>query len=243
MEQFSLGKFNGVGFRKTASNRKQTTAPIYFDEDWHQTIFEQNRKKSPRDVFNAANTACFNAWRNYQNLYGQKKYVLMHSTIWARTPVLASVANFFSAYPDGYTIFIARRPEDWLASALKQGGLYEDMGVSLREYVAAYEAYQSAQKHHGADRMISLNFEKLVTQPNVVLSQLCSRLGIRYNPAMEMTTINGMPIGANSSHAGKERFAPDPALIGWGAEIRAEVEEVPQFSDACRLYEAFRSSE
>ena len=75
-----------MGFQKKASNRAQTIAPIYFDESWYRAILADASMDTPRDAVNAANTACFNAWRNYQNLYGPKKYMLMHSTIWRRVP-------------------------------------------------------------------------------------------------------------------------------------------------------------
>ena len=242
-QSFSLARYNGVGFKKSASNRAQQPVPIYFDEKWYHAILANAHFDSPRNVFDSASTARFNAWRNYQNLYGQpKRYQLLHSTIWQRTPVDRMVKNFFTSYPDGYMIFIARCPEDWLASGAKlEASMLNHMETACGDYVAAYEAYEQSRRN-APERMFILNFDRLVTEPKAVLSRLCDRLGIAYHSALETTTINGIPMAANSSHTGEDKYAPDPSRIGWGVEIKQDAQKLRKFDAAGRLFETLCSS-
>jgi len=235
---FSLAKHNEVGFFKTASKRKQPVTPIYFDVGWYNAILADQAIDTPRQAFSAGATARFNAWRNYQNLYGEKRYQLMHSTIWKRTPTTKMIDNFFSAYPDGYLLFIARKPEDWLVSALKQGGLYLETDDPLEEYVPAYERIQHAIDVHG-NKIIVLDFDMLVRKPKETLAKLCNMIGLDYRSSLGTTTANGMPVPANSSHDSDLLFAPDPSLVGKGAEIIDTARALPKFVHATALFDHF----
>ncbi len=232
---FSLAKHNDVGFFKHASKRKQPITPIYFDVEWYDTILADLPKDTSREVFNACSTACLNAWRNYQNLYGEKRYQVMHSTIWERSPTAKMIDNFFAVYPDGNLLFIARKPEDWLASALGQGGLYDEMDDPLKEYVAPYQIIDQATTQYGK-KIIILKFDDLVRHTERTLKRLFDQLGTDYHPACGITTANGIPVPANSSHDIEPIFAPDPSLIGRGAEIIDTARALPKYTSAMKVF-------
>lgn len=232
-DAFSMARFNESGFFKHASNRPQEPVPIDFDEVGYRSTFDHLRGDTPRSIFDAAHHACFQNWLDYRNRQGDKRYVMMHSTIWSHTKVERRLADFFNAYPDGWTIFIARPPADWLASGAKlAGSKLNDMEVAMNEYVTSYKAFLQNRKK----RSIVLNFNALVSTPKATLSSLCAKLDIPYETVLETTSINGTPIGANSSHDGEVKFAPDPSLIGRGAEIVDEARSLAGFAEAERLF-------
>ena len=223
---FTMQQFSRRGFVKRASNRAQGLVPIYFDRLWYKTIYSNSKIDNPRDVFNALATASFNAWRNYQNLYGAKKYVLFHTA-----SALEGIKNFSQIYPDGHVIFIARNPLDWLASAtkLRKSSRYEgDLDQALLDYISCYE--------NVPESAIVIDFDKLILEPKNTLTRLCEYIGIEYWPTFETTTANSIPVSANSSHGGGQRYSPDPQIIGRGSYIRKHVELMPAFDQAQLLY-------
>lgn len=233
LDTFSMARFSETGFAKSASNRPQDPVPIEFDEACYRSVFETHCKETPRQVFDAAHTACFSAWRNYNNAAADKRYVMMHSTIWSQTPVAKAIENFFSAYRDGWTVFVARNPADWIASGEKlKGSKLNDTVSALKEYIASYAAFLESR----TERSIVLEFNALVSDPKSVLSKFCACVGLDYHPALEITTINGTPMGPNSSHAGEVKYAPDPGFIGHGAAISDDIRRLPEFVEAERLY-------
>lgn len=233
-EAFSMTRFNEAGFAKSASKRDQPPAPIDFDETAYRKAFDRASKKTARKTFDAAFRACFDSWRNYRH-NGNKHYAMMHSTMWSHTKAVGMVDRFFLAYPDGWMVFIARPPADWLASGLKLGGKLSDPASALEEYCSAYRMLLEAREVHGK-RMIVLPFNTLVRDPKPTLRSMCETIGIAYNQALETTTINGTPIEANSSHDGEPRYSPDPSLIGHGAAIMGRVENLPGYAEADRIY-------
>jgi hypothetical protein len=242
-ERYSLARFHRVGWQKKASNQLQQVVPIYFDQGWFRQIFRQARPGTPRELIDAACTARFNAWRNYQGLYGAKRFQLLHSTIWHHMPVAVTVERFFAAYPDGYILFIARCPEDWLASLTRMSQKnrprwLQQMEDYLAEYATSCELFLGARHGARAERMIVLEFNRLVQAPRETLEALCARLGIAYHSALETTTVNGIPVGANSSYADAAGFAPDPSRIGRGAQMREAMEACPSFARARRAFDA-----
>ena len=109
----NLEKFHFKGIRKQSSNMPQELYPIYFDGNWYKSIYEMSLSgPKPRDHFNAFFTAIFNAWRNYQNLYGDKKYIVGHMTLWLPHLYTKNFRNFIADYREGKMIFMIRDPKD-----------------------------------------------------------------------------------------------------------------------------------
>lgn len=235
---FSLTRFNRRGFSKGASNAAQDQMPLYFDEHWFNAILSERLKEggSGRDVFDALNTAVFNAWRNYQNLYGSKRKVMFHSVLNPAKSLDVAYKNFFTSYPDGHVIFTARNPDDWLASAVKlerSNRHIADMSTALK----AYTKYFSALKRSAGDRIIVLEFDDLIRNPKANLQALCQRLGIAYCDTLEITTMNRIPLSPNSSYDTAKAFAPDLSVLGRGAAIREEASKLELFPMAWELFE------
>lgn len=235
---FSLARFNRRGFAKGASNEVQDAMPVYFDERWFRTILARGLRTAStgRQIFDALNTATFNAWRNYQNLYGPKNNVVFHSVLNPDVGLGVAYENFFQSYPDGYVIFTARNPEDWLASAVKlekSNRYIVDMETALDSYVK----YFTAIKQSADERVIVLEFDDLVRHPRNNLERLCQRFGIQYRETLETTTMNRMPLSPNSSYETAKAFAPDLSVLGRGAAIREEASKLEQFPKAWALFE------
>lgn len=220
----SLEKFHLRGLWKQLSNMKQEIYPIYFSGRWYREIFKLylNGNK-PRNYFDAFFTALFNAWRNNQNLYGNKKYIAGQMTL--RKPELyrKNFENFRTAYPDGKMIFIIRKPDDWLASALnlRVSTPYSDVPVEImKEYkVHLWQAVEMAKD----DSFIVFKFEDLVLKPRRIVSALAERLGIAWNESLLLPTCNGAPFYQNSSFELQRKAFVDTSVLGKGKELAGNV--------------------
>ena len=244
-DHFSLQQYHMVGWTKAASNYLQSVVPIYFDQNWYSSIFRRFEFNSSRDLIDAASTARFNAWRNYQGLYGQKKYQLLHTTIWSHLNVTRNFSQFFNTFPDGYSLFLARSPEDWIASLSKldqsnRPRKLKNRDDYIKEYIDILSMYFQVYEENNSDRMLLLEFDDFVNHPTEKITAICETIGISYNPCFETTTTNGVLLQANSSHVKSEKGAPDPSVIGNGAVIREELRGSALFSEASALFRRAR---
>lgn len=231
----SMERHVATGFAKTASNRSQRPVDIEFDADLFWRSIDQAEWSTPRHLFSIANAATFDAWTNYRHRGDGKLFYMAHTTIWDHTKAVEALERFYRHYPDGHSIFIARPPDDWLASATRLDGKYADPSVAIAEYISAYRKVL-----HFKDmdrRPLVIPFNDLVTKPKVTLSGLCEQLGLNYSPTLETTTINGNLIGPNSSHDGPERYAPDPGLIGHGESLAPGITASRAFREATEVFE------
>jgi len=244
-EHFSLQKYHLLGWQKVASNQFQTVVPIYFNQNWYSSIFQSFETKTARELIDAACTARFNAWRNYQSLYGEKKYQLLHTTIWSQLNVERIYNNFFELYPDGYSLYILRKPEDWVASLSNldesnRPKTLNKIDEYLSEYISILTLYSNIAKQQNSGRMILLEFDDFIIDSTSNLKAICNRVGICYNSSFEATTTNGLLLQANSSHVKSEKGGPDPSVIGKGAALRKEMKNSSLFSEASALFRRAR---
>jgi hypothetical protein len=224
--KMSLEKFNRIGIAKQSSNMPQDSYPIYFDQDWFREIFVRyDIGASPRDRFNAFFTAVFNAWRNYQSLYFEKKYVVGHMTMrWsALAKYRQNFQRFFETYPDGYVVFITREPDDWMASytALKHATPYTGDPKEAADFYKSY--YRNAISLLDSGKLILLRFRDLVLDGESTMRALSVRLGIDWNPLLLRPSFNGAPWYQNSSFELKRTASIDSAVIGQGKKISAAI--------------------
>lgn len=247
-ENFSLVRWAGTGWKKQASNADQTNIPIVFDQEKYHSIFRRYLPDDPspssaRARFDSACTARFNAWQNYRYLGGAKKYQMLHSTIWNHTPTEKVVDHFFRVYPEGFMLFVARKPEDWLVSLKglesesNKPAWLNSIDDYLTEYVDSYGDYLAARNADRIDRMLVLEFDRLITDSKHELSKVCEAVGISYDNILETTTTNGIPVKPNSTHKIEGKSAPDKSVIGRGAQLAEELRDHPKFKEACRQYE------
>ena len=232
--KMSLDKFNRVGMAKQSSNMVQDSYPIYFDQAWFETIFAECDKpgssgdESGRAHFNALFTAVFNAWRNYQSLYFEKKYVVGHMTMrWGQLEhYVENFRRYQLTYPDGYMIFMTREPDDWMASytSLKKATPYSGDPQDAADFYKAY--YRQALEVRDSGRLIVLRFRDLLLDGEATMGSLARALDIEWNPLLVRPTFNGAAWYQNSSFQ-RERLARiDSGVMGQGKALRDEVARV-----------------
>jgi hypothetical protein len=220
----SLGKFHLRGVRKQSSNMYQETYPIYFSQRWYREIFNLSLKgKTPRLYFDAFFTALFNAWRNNQNLYGDKNYIVGQMTL--RKPDLyrRNFENFKAIYPNGKMIFIIRKPDDWLSSALhlRESTPFSGDPITTIEYYKII--LRQAINMSNDDSFIIFKFEDLIKKPKSIMSALADILGIAWNESLLCPTCNGAPFYQNSSFELERKASIDPRVIGRGKTLAKNI--------------------
>jgi hypothetical protein len=243
--KLDMSAINGSGLVKRSSNIEQSTIPIYFDGKWYREIcrsLSMNAKTSERNIGSRQSvsivfTAFFNAWRNYQNLYGEKKYVVGHGILGPSSDLIEGFYNFRACYPDGYWIFMMRSPDDWLASMalLKNAPAnYGDITTSIAHYSRTYRCVAKLIRERG---FVPIIFDDFVMHANTSTA-LASFLGLTSSPALEVTSSNGIPVTQNSSHQASRLSKIDPTRTGRGAEFRELYAHRQGYSDCVDAYES-----
>jgi hypothetical protein len=176
--------------------------PFVFDSRLQRTIFAGQLAArdavSQRDVLNAYLTSLFNAWLDYQNLYGTPK-----RWVTAFLPRLimdgeGSLDAFFRDYPDGLLVTLVREPSAWLASFSRHVG-----GTNARELIDVWLAsIEATLRAHAAypDRVVVVLFEDLVHRTEPTMRRLCERMGIAFSEVLLEPTYNSMRVLSDSSH-------------------------------------------
>lgn len=216
----NLEKFHFKGIRKQSSNMPQELYPIYFDGGWYKSIYQMFLSgQKPRDHFNAFFTALFNAWRNYQNLYGDKKYIVGHMTLWLPHLYTKNFRNFIADYHEGKMIFMIRDPKDWLASALalkKHSHFSSDPKEIMKEYKTYLEHANNLADN---DSFIIFQFEDLVNKPRKTMTELVKHLNLKFNERLLFPSFNGAPFYQNSSFNLERKAVIDPGVLGKGSSL------------------------
>ena len=224
LSYMNLEKFHLVGIRKKSSNINQKQYPVYFDVDWYREIFDLFfTGKTPKNYFDAYFTALFNAWRNYQNLYGEKKLITGQMTLQNPKQYRTNFVNFRKTYPDGKIIFILRNIDDWLASTitLKHSTIFHDDPYEIMDYYKTIMKQLSEIVDKGS--FIIFRFEDLVFKPNDVMSALAKKLGVDWNENLLKPTFNGAPFYQNSSFEIEQKACIDPNVVGQGKRLDKKV--------------------
>lgn len=224
--KMSLAKFDRSGMAKQSSNMVQDVYPIYFDQDWYEAIFKAfDGNASGRQHFEAMFTAVFNAWRNYQSLYFDKKYVVGHMTMrWSQLPHYAeNFRRFQQTYPDGCMVFMTREPDDWMASytGLKKATPYSGDPQEAADFYKTY--YRQALELTATGRLIVLRFRDLLLKGEATMGRLAERLAIDWNPLLLRPTFNGAPWYQNSSFERKRMAEIDTGILGQGKTLTADI--------------------
>jgi hypothetical protein len=200
VQPMSLAKFDRIGIRKKASNSTQWTYPFYFDQHWYDSIFgEWLNSHSLRDILAAHFTATFNAWRNYQSLYGNKRFVLGHMTLWKPHLFAINYRNFRQNYPDGYMLYVVRPVLDWLASFINLK-VSSHFNGNVTDALNEFESYvDAALSLHQEKKLILVSYKRLVENTEDVMKTLAARLGLEWEDILIRPTFNRQPFLPNSS--------------------------------------------
>jgi hypothetical protein len=166
-----------------------------------QKLFETEPPKNGREILDYYFTAYFNAWLNFQGRLHDKDWIT------AFVPRLAhheaSVAGFFSTYPDGRLIQVIRDPWSWYPSARqnqKSGLANKAPDEILAMWCATADSILRNKAKYGR-KVIVLRFQDLVGATETTMRLLASELGIAYQAILAEPTFNGESIRANSSFA------------------------------------------
>lgn len=175
--------------------------PFVFDEELQYRVFAAvlgaMPGRSQRSCLNAYLTSLFNAWLDYQNLYGTPKQ-------WVTAFFPRSIMEpdgpdrFFADYPDGLLVTLVREPRGWLSSFSRHvatAGTEEAIDLWVESANASRRA-QAARP----DRVIVLLFEDLVHRTEAVVRLLCERMGLSFSRVLLEPTFNSMPVLSDSSH-------------------------------------------
>jgi hypothetical protein len=201
-----LFESKSVSFLKngfTKGNHSQTY-PFFIIPSLQADIFREYLKssglKSARDAFDAYFTAYFNSWLDLQYKYHPDKRVITGFAPGIARK-LKNTRNFFNAYPDGLLISLIRDPMSWYASAKRQQGKRRKFGTlesAMDWWKRSSEAMLSNRETY-RDRMVILDFDRLVNDTEEVMKYLSGRMGIDFDECLLEPTFNTMPMRANTS--------------------------------------------
>lgn len=177
------------------------TYPFLFDVGVQEKLFVSMMEKmlptDGRTMLNTYLTSFFNAWLDYQNLYGTKKKFTCGFTPRALM-VEGNVERFMSDFPDGYIISSIRHPSGWYSSAKKHGFTeYGDLEDIIFDWIRSCEGIERV-KDCWPDRIAVIRFEDLVREPDVVMRALCDFLSLQWTEILVTPTFNSIPIESNS---------------------------------------------
>ncbi len=189
------------GFTKGDHSR---TYPFLIIPSLQADIFRHYLKSSEgvsaRTAFDAYFTAYFNSWIDLQHKYHPDKRIVAGFAP-GITRKSKNTRNFFNAYPDGFLISIIRNPFAWFASAKRQRGKRRKFGTmesAMDWWNKSSEAMLSNRKNY-KDRVIILDFDKLISSTEEVMRFLSGKIGIDYDECLLDPTFNTMPMRANTS--------------------------------------------
>lgn len=194
-------RFLKKGFQKGKHSKEY---PCFIIPSLQPVIFkkylESLEKVTVRDILDAYWTSYFNSWLDLQHKYHPDKRIITgFAPGISINPV--NIHNFFEAYPDGCLISLIRNPLDWYGSAKHQRGKRSKFGT----IEGAMEWWEKAahsmlfNKQNFNDKLIILDFSRLIENTEGVMKFLADKVGIDYIETLLEPTFNTMPMRANTS--------------------------------------------
>lgn len=101
---------------------------------------------------------------------------------------------------------------------------------ALKFYVAFYKAARESKC------LWFLDFDQMVANTEKAMTRFCTRFGLDYQPAVEVTTVNKLDATPNNNHNIVPMSRPDPEAIGKGN--REALRSNPLYREALDLYAA-----
>lgn len=202
-EKPSLKSFRD-GYQKhpdSAEYDKKDVFPFLLLPNLQRELFlyavSQNTISSQRDVLNAYWTSYFNAWLDYQNLYGEKRIV---AGFVPRVNIDAgNMERFFRDYPDGKLISIIRDPKGWYGSSHKKGPQnYSTPQVSIPIWLDSARAMIRNKQNYG-DKVFLISFDALLKDTAGHMRKLADWIGLTWDDILTVPTFQKMPIKANTA--------------------------------------------
>jgi hypothetical protein len=202
-EKPSLKSFRD-GYQKhpdSAEYDKEDVFPFLLLPNLQRELFlhavSQTQIITQRDVLNAYWTSYFNAWLDYQNLYGEKKVVA--GFVPRVNIAAANIERFFRDYPDGKLISIVREPKGWYGSSHKKGPQnYATPQVSIPIWLDSAKAMIRNKQNYG-DKVCLISFDDLLKDTPGVMHKLAGWIGLTWDDILTEPTFQSMPIKANTA--------------------------------------------
>jgi hypothetical protein len=183
-------------------------------------------------------TSFFNAWVDYQGLYGpNKKFCVAFCPYNIRS--IKETAGFFHYYPDGFRIHVVRNPLAWWASIKEYGSSKKDLDHYLGHWLESVKIGLQAVELY-PKRYILVSFDRLIEDLEKSLRKICERLDLCFDNKMLFPTINNMPAISNTSFGEGQRGIDKSVLEKWKLILTpAEIDKVKTRTD--EIYEKILS--
>lgn len=193
--------------------------PFHFNRKIHKNLFSNlSAKHSPninRDWLGIYLTSFFNAWVDYQSLYGSlKQYCVAFCPQDPETISSVEIEDFFKVYPDGFRIQVIRDPFGWWASEKKYGNRTKHIQDYLPSYLESLRIGLQAHQHF-PDRYLLISFTALIEDPERVLCLLCDKMALPFSISMLEPTVNNLPTSSNSSFEIIKKGLDNSVLHRW----------------------------
>jgi hypothetical protein len=144
---------------------------------------------TPREVLDCYLTSYFNAWLDYQSLYGEDRRWVVGCA--GATGIDAAEREaFFADYPDGRLVVVVGDPQgaDWAQGA-----------------ESVLEARARA-----VERVLAVSGRELAEDPAAAMRPVAAFLGLEWDPVLTTPTLNGMPAGPPpAAAAGRDERSAD----------------------------------
>ncbi len=228
LAEYRMARLSAIGYEKhvRSTGSSGDTLPFLFMPALQKKLFLHRVKSvqvsSQREVYNHYMTSFFNAWLDCQNLYTAKT---MKKCVVGFTPRLSlssdSMDAFFSCYPDGCLVTMARDPRSWYASAKRFAYKWGNREQMLDLWENSARATLEHRRRYG-DKVYVIIFDDLLRDTESVMRSLADHLGIRFDPILLEPTFNGFRIKADSSYDVKEHGVIQEPLQRYRKTLTAE---------------------
>jgi hypothetical protein len=219
------GIYNKPGFNQFS---RDETYRFDYSIDEHAELFKNYFEEltviSRKSIVMIYLLSFFRVWNKTK--YTEKKYITaLIANMWCDQ---LSIIRFFSDFPDAKIIFVLRRPDTWLKSALIHRAFKEDdesASICLLEYWkdSVRNLYEFSEIY--GNNIVPIVYEDLTNQPEHILRKLCNIIQIDFHPCLLTPTFSGEKIYPNSS------FNIDKKLI-----VSDDSREPPKFTERINLH-------
>jgi hypothetical protein len=186
--------------RKRRVLRDEEVFPFTLPTDLQRAIFDECAARlgepDTRSLIGCYLTAYFNAWLDYGNLGGAKRWVVGFEPGIAGTKKRR--ARIRKLDPQGRVVSIVRDPWSWYASASRWEPRWQDRERALDHWCRLSEA-TAAWKEKMGPRLRIVSFEELLVRTEATMRGLAAWLEIDFTPGLLEPTFNGRAISANTS--------------------------------------------
>lgn len=188
-----------VGKPPLAVDEGTPMQPFHLQLSVLRRLFVDAMRSAPpatdRDVLNRYFSAYFAAWLDGPSPTGRSWIIGFEPGAIEKE---GSMACFDVNYPDGRVLATIRDPWSWMVSARAWNVRFEQRDVAMRSWLRSTRAAIARKTARPNDTLL-LSFEDLVLRTETAMRRAVAFLGIAFNQALIVPSLNGMPAQSNSS--------------------------------------------